>query len=107
MPKRKKADKRLQKSIAAKRINKLFLLAETNALEGNLSLSNRYVQLARKISMKYLVSIPPEFKRHFCKHCYSYLLPSVNSRYRVHNKRLVIFCSNCNKYTRIPLKKNK
>jgi len=93
-----------QKKIAKKRIKTLFLLAENNALEGKLSLSNRYVQIARKISMRCLVPIPPEFKRRFCKHCYSYLLPSVNSRYRIHDKRLVIFCFNCKKYTRFPLK---
>ncbi len=100
-------NKKTQKTIASKRIDKLLLLAENNALEGKLNLSNRYVKLARKISMKYLVPIPVELKRRFCKHCYSYLLPSVNSRYRINNKSLVIFCYNCNKYTRLPLKTKK
>jgi len=104
MSKRTK-NRKTQKAIAAKRIKKLFSMAEHSALNDKLELSNRYVQLARKLSMKYLVPIPLEFKRRFCKHCYSYLLPSVNSRYRVHNKHLVIFCSNCNKYTRLPIKK--
>lgn len=106
MSKRKK-DKKIQKDIAKKRISKLFSMAEHSALNDKLELSNRYVQLARKLSMKYLVPIPLEFKRRFCKHCYNYLLPSINSRYRIHNSRLVIFCYNCEKYTRLPLKTKK
>jgi ribonuclease P protein subunit RPR2 len=97
-------DKKIQKQIALSRINRLFLLAENNALSGNLSIANRYVKIARKISMKYLVPIPKEFKHRFCKHCYYFLLPYVNSRFRVHRGRLVIYCNNCKKYSRILLK---
>jgi len=104
----KTKNKDLQKKIAKKRITKLFLMAEKKALDGQLDLADRYVHLARKISMKYLVPIPQEYKRFFCKHCYSYLLPSVNSCFRITNSKLVIFCNNCEKYTRLPLKnKNK
>lgn len=97
-------NKKNQKEIALNRIKKLFLLAENKSHENDFALANRYVFLARKISMKYLIPIPAEFKRRYCKHCYSYLLPSVNSRYRLHDKRLVIFCFNCKKYTRLPIK---
>jgi ribonuclease P protein subunit RPR2 len=104
MSKRKKNDKKNQKKIALERIKKLFHLAEQQAYIPNMKLADRYVQLARNISMRYQVSIPAEYKQCFCKHCYSYLQPSVNSRYRLHNKRLVIFCFNCKKYTRFPIK---
>jgi len=108
MGKRNSKDKKIQKTIAKKRINQLFLMAEKKALDGRLNLSDRYVYLARKISMKYLVPIPQKYKRCFCKHCYSYLLPSVNCRFRISNSKLVIYCYNCEKYTRLPLKnKNK
>ena len=100
----RKKDKKNKKIIARNRIEKLFILAEKNALSGRLDLSNRYVHIARKISMKYLVQISSEFKRCFCKHCYSYLLPDVNCRIRIHRNRLIIYCKNCEKYTRIPLK---
>ena len=100
----RKKDKKTQKIIAKKRIEKLFNLAEKNALSGRIDLSNRYVQIARKISMKYLVPIPSEFKRSFCKHCYFYLLPDVNCRIRLHRNKLIIYCKNCEKYTRILLK---
>jgi len=104
MSNKKAKNKKEQKSIAKKRIEKLFLLAENAALEGKLNLSNRYVELARKISMRYLVPIPPIFKRRICKHCYSYLYPSITSRVRIRNKKIVYYCSNCNKFSRIPIK---
>ena len=97
--------KKIQKKIAKRRIIRLFTLAENYALSGRLKLSDRYVYLARKISMKYLVPIPKEFKRRFCKHCYGYLLPNVNSRVRINKGKIVTYCFNCKKYSRIPLNK--
>ena len=94
--------KNKQKKIARDRITQLFLLAEKTALSHRLDLATRYVTLARKLSMRYLVSIPPEFKKRFCKYCYSYLQPGVNSRYRVGRKRLIIYCGECGRCTRIP-----
>lgn len=97
-------NKKNQKTIAKSRINILFELAEQNALSNRLYLSDKYVKLARKISMRYLVKIPKEHKRKFCKHCYNYLLPFVTGRIRIHRGKVVIYCYNCKKYSRIPLK---
>jgi len=94
--------KNKQKKIARERINRLFVLAEKTALRHRLDLATRYVTLARKLSMRYLVSIPREFKKRFCKYCYCYLQPGVNSRYRVGHKNIIIYCSECGRYTRIP-----
>lgn len=95
--------KRVHKNIARHRIRYLFSLAETYALEGKLNLSDRYVELARKISMKYLIPIPVEYTRRFCKHCYCYLLPSMTCRVRIHRGMIVSYCTKCMKYSRIPL----
>ena len=105
MSRKKTLDKKMQKIIAKGRINKLFILAEENALSGELDLSNRYVELARKISMRNLAPIPKKYKRRFCKHCYRYLLPNVTCRVRIHGGKIIVYCHNCRKYTRIPLKK--
>lgn len=104
MSKRTKKDKIKNKKIAINRINKLFDIAEKSAFEGKISLANRYVNIARKISMKYLVPIPKEYKRCFCKHCYSFMLPNVTSRARINKGKIVFYCFKCKKYTRIPLK---
>lgn len=96
--------KRIQKTIAKNRIQKLFLLAEKKAFSGDFNLANRYVKIARELSMRYLISIPIEFKRRFCKHCYHYLLPDDNCRIRIRRGRIIIYCANCKKFTRVPFK---
>ena len=95
--------KKMHKNIAKKRIHNLFKLAEEYAFLDRLDLSDRYVNLARKISMRYLVPIPVKFKRRFCKNCYSYLVPGYNCRVRIRNRRIITYCVNCNKFKRIPI----
>ena len=102
---KKTINKKNQKQMALKRIQGLFELAYNKATDKNFELADRYTHIARKISMKYLVPIPNEYKRCFCKHCYCYLLPDVNSSFRIKNGKIIIFCKNCKKYTRIPFKK--
>ena len=104
MPYRGAGNKKIKKTIAKNRIKRLFTLAEECALNNKLVLSNRYVFLARKISMRYLVPIPNKFKRRFCKHCYCYLIPGKNCRVRIYRSRIIVNCFNCKKYTRIPLR---
>jgi len=101
------SSKKQNKTIAKQRIIKLFSLVEKKAFEKDFELADRYIHLARKISMKYLVPIPSNLKKKYCKHCYSYLQPSVNSTTRINNGRIIIFCQNCGKYTRIPFKQKK
>jgi len=101
---RRRQNKKQLKEIAQKRIKILFDLAEQQALANNFILADRYVHLARKIAMKHLVSIPKEYKRRFCKYCYSYLLPEKTCRVRVHNKRVITHCFRCKKIIRIPIK---
>ena len=104
MSRRRPQEKKMQKAIASQRITYLFRLAESYARAGRLTLANRYVELARKISMKYLVPIPTEFKRRFCTHCYQYLLPSVTCRVRISRGRIITYCLSCKQYSRIPLR---
>lgn len=101
---KKTFDKSSRKTIAKKRINFLFQLAKQNAKNGRFDLADRYVYLARKLSMRYRTPVPNEFKRSYCKHCYSYLLPIINCRIRIHQGKIIIHCNNCQKFTRIPFK---
>ncbi len=89
-------------NIASKRIDILFDLAEVEAKAHNQHRANRYVELARKIGMRYNVRVPTRYRRRYCKHCHSYLLPSVTSRVRVRRKKIVIFCETCGGYIRVP-----
>jgi ribonuclease P protein subunit RPR2 len=95
-------DKERQKKIAKERVEILFEQAE-KAFPKKPERANRYVELARRIAMKVNLSMPKKFKRRFCKYCYVYLQPSVNSTQRTREGKLVIYCRMCRKYTRIPL----
>jgi len=99
-----KIDKKNQKKIAKKRIEKLFLQAEVNVQKKRFDLADRYVHIARKIQMRYQIRMPKKFKRKFCKHCYSYLVPNVNSRVRINRGKIIVYCKNCNRYMRFLIK---
>lgn len=93
-----------QNKIAIERINILFEKAD-QVFDKNKLRANRYVELARKIAMKVNLKLTKTQKRKFCKHCYSYLKPGVNSITRITNHKLVTYCKECKKYTRIILLK--
>lgn len=98
MPKRaRRKSKEEQKEIAMERIEILFNLADDFALSGNVKKADVYVELARKIAMRYNLRIPREYKRKFCKYCYKYLLPSVTSTVRINPKehRVEVKCLKC------------
>ena len=99
----KKAKTELKK-IALEKIKTLFQEARIQFNE-NSFLSNKYVKLARKIAMKVNLSIPKEYKRRFCRHCYYYLVPSKTCRVRVHKSRVIYYCLKCKKFMRFVIKK--
>ena len=58
-----RVDKATQKVIASSRVHKLFVMAEKSALSNKLDLATRYVDIARRISMKYQMPIPKELEK--------------------------------------------
>ncbi len=99
MPRRKKGQER---QIARERIDALFGLAKKESLKGNAARANRYVELGRKIGMRYNVRLPSEYKRRVCKACHAYLLPSKTARVRVGDSRIVTTCLACGTVMRFP-----
>lgn len=91
-------------NIAGERIHILFEAAEEEALAHRLARSDRYVELARKIGMRYNVRIPPRHKRRYCRHCHAYLLPSRNCRVRLRGRTITVHCDSCKRFSRIPYK---
>ena len=89
--------------IASERIELLMREADNAALGGRMDLADRYVDLARRIGMRYNVSVPTAFRRRLCRGCYHYLLPGVTSRTRLNRGRSVTTCLRCGHITRIPL----
>ena len=108
MDRRNREKPKWQIDIAKERIKILFGLAE-NEFKENKKYANRYVELARKIGMRYNVKLPKELKRKFCKDCKSYLVPGINSVHRANKKQqaLEVLCKNCGNKTRFPYRKEK
>jgi ribonuclease P protein subunit RPR2 len=89
--------------MADQRIKRLFELAE-KAYPERPDLANRYVDIARRISMRHRVSIPRELKKRICKKCGSFLVPGENSRVRLDGKNVIITCLECDAIKRYPYK---
>jgi len=92
------------KKIARERIE--LLLVRANALyHTEPEESRRCVAIARKISTRQRVRIPPELRRLFCRKCSRILIPGYSGRVRLHRGRIIMTCLSCGKQRRIPVVK--
>jgi ribonuclease P protein subunit RPR2 len=89
--------------VARERIDLLMAEADRAALSGRIELADRYVELARRVGMRYNVRVPTAHKRKYCRGCYGYLLPSVTSRTRFQRGKVVTTCLRCGHVVRVPL----
>jgi len=89
------------KKIVEERIEILF-----NEAEKNQDYADRYVFLARKLSMRYNYKIPKKYKINFCKKCYKYLSSS-NCVVRTDPKTKTLnkICLNCKHINRTGYRK--
>ncbi len=92
--------------IAIERMNILFENAEKQFIK-HPERSNRYVELAQKLSMKYNTSIPEQWSRRFCKNCNCFLYPGHNSSVRLFNESVNILCEECGHIMKIPYRREK
>ncbi len=88
--------------IARERILILFEEAEA-VFPLDASLSDRYIEIARRIAMRHRIRIPRELRRRFCRSCGSYLVPGVGARIRIHRGRVVVTCLRCRQQRRYPV----
>jgi len=94
-----------ERRVALERIEILFRLAEQEAIQRRADRARRYVDLARRIGMRYNVRMPAALKRRFCKSCHTYFVPSLNARVRVGRGHLVITCTACGAVQRLPYRR--
>jgi ribonuclease P protein subunit RPR2 len=82
--------------LAKERILTLLAMAEANSRDKP-QRSRRYVELARRISSRYNVTIPQELKRRLCRECNAFLVPGRNLRVRAMPRlRCVVYeCLEC------------
>jgi ribonuclease P protein subunit RPR2 len=71
--------------------------------------SDRYVQLARKIGMRYNVKMPRELKLMFCPGCGRYIVPGRNCvvRASARTRSMEVKCLECGKVSRMPYAREK
>jgi len=97
-----------QQEMAKERIMILFGLAGKE-FDRHPGRSHRYVELARKISMRYNVKMPKQLKRRICNNCHKYLFPGKNCVVRSNSmsQSMEIKCLECGKVHRYPYVKEK
>ncbi len=81
-------------------MDNLFDLAAEASLSGSMDRAHRYASLARRIGMRYNLSLRSHQKRRMCRNCYSYLHPSVNCRIRLKEGKLITLCAECGNMNR-------
>lgn len=94
------------KKIALERIHRLFQLAK-DVISENEELAQRYVAIARRVSMASRVRIPREYRRQVCRGCKKFILPGVNCHVRIQQRRephVVVTCGYCGEHMRFPIK---
>ena len=89
--------KKYLKEIALERIHTLFKEAKKRP-----AYANRYVEIARNISMKVNLPMPKEYKRKYCKHCYTYF-DKDSLRVRTGKGFVSYTCLRCKKQMRFKL----
>jgi ribonuclease P protein subunit RPR2 len=87
--------------IAIERMEILFNRAEMEFIT-HPERSNRYVELALKLSTKYNTPVPEKWRRRYCRKCKSYLQPGRNCTVRLVNSEVNIFCGECGHVMKIP-----
>src|SRR3989344_1664536 len=93
--------KRKEAKEAISKIKEYFDAASTSFPKSRKT-ANDYVRKARNLSMKYKIKIPISLKRRFCKNCYSYLVPGINLRIRLHGRNVIYYCLECKRFMRFP-----
>jgi ribonuclease P protein subunit RPR2 len=104
MKQKRREKPRQHTDTAAERIITLFDEAEAS-FSKDTALSDRYIQLALKISTRYKVRLPLELKKRYCNNCHTYLKPPLNCRIRLNQGKIVYHCLNCDSCMRYPFRK--
>ncbi|MBI4895696.1 MAG: ribonuclease P [Candidatus Aenigmarchaeota archaeon] len=86
-----------QIKIAKERIVILFDQAEKAAESKKKGSADRYVEMARKIGMRYNVRIPSNLRRKFCRKCKRFLYKNLSADIKEEKGFLKITCINCGK----------
>ncbi|MGP3668255.1 MAG: ribonuclease P protein component 4 [Candidatus Bathyarchaeota archaeon] len=94
--------------VAKERIEILMENAFKRMMKHDEGLAQRYVDLARRVSMKSRVRIPRKWKIFICRGCKKLMIPGLNCRVRVQRRRnphVALTCLMCGHVKRFSYKK--
>jgi ribonuclease P protein subunit RPR2 len=94
-------DRSAEKEIAADRIARLARFAEAEARRGKVERAGRHASLARRIAMRYQISLPRDLRQRVCKSCGTFLVPGSTARIRLRPTRVVVTCLACGAIKRL------
>jgi len=86
--------------IARERVADLFGLAERESGRGHPELADRYVQLARRIGMRYNVRLLREYRELYCRSCSAFWVEGRTVRTRLRGGHRVRTCLRCGRQRR-------
>ncbi|MEM1578426.1 MAG: ribonuclease P protein component 4 [Archaeoglobaceae archaeon] len=95
-------EKEKERAIAMERISYLIERAEKFKLI-DYELSRRYIELAKRIAMRYRVRIPRKYRIYFCKKCL-YPYRGGKFRVRINKSAVIVTCLNCSYVRRFQLR---
>jgi ribonuclease P protein subunit RPR2 len=99
----RRRNKSEERDVAARRIRRLLLLAQSEARSGRTDLADRYARLSLRIAEKYQTGLDAAAKAQVCRKCGAFRVPGVSSRVRVRAGRIVTTCLKCGAVTRRPV----
>jgi len=87
-------------AIGDERIRILIGLSEQAVRNGEDDHAIRYVSLAKRIGMKTRTKFPEEFR--YCKKCFMPMMPGINCKVRLTDRKVVSACARCGTVKRMP-----
>ncbi len=87
------------------RIYELIDMGVSEVRHGNVERGRDYVKLAVEYSRKNSIKIPVEFKRKYCRRCFTPLVLGVTESRRISSKILIRRCLECNWIRRYDLRR--
>jgi ribonuclease P protein subunit RPR2 len=102
----KRRDKNAERLLARRRVEGLLQLAEQESRAGGSRVA-RYVELARRLAMRYQTPLPAGWRRRVCRGCGALLTAGRNLRVRSRDGRRVQTCLDCGRVQRFPMTQRK
>ncbi|MDK2795870.1 MAG: ribonuclease protein subunit [Archaeoglobaceae archaeon] len=97
-----KREKEKERRLALERA--VYLIEKAEKFKNiDYELARRYVELSKKIAMKYRVRIPKRYKLYFCKKCL-YPYKAGKFRVRINKSAVIVTCLNCMHVRRFQLR---